>query len=335
MAKKVIQIVCMDIEYINRIAGRLAAAVNDDVFLEFITDEKYYQESITKPRRIDTLIIDEQMQDKYPSERIADKCFIISDESNKGNAIRKYEGTTAIINVLGDEVLKRNDDSKKRQCKIVGVVSPFGGCGKTIAALGIALKLSQLHRKVLYIDAENTQNFYERLGGLFESAEYADKKLAEALVNLTTSTYDYVNEQIVHGEFDYLPAFEKSLFYYHVEPEELCKLATVIASRGGYDYIVLEHEPVINSSIVQSISTEQRVVIVTQDAPNDTRITQFLSVLDGLDTEKIIVHHNDSDEKVNEYEDVAVSETVKYDRTYDLKKLRKLGHYRKTAEAVL
>lgn len=334
MAKKVIQIVCMDIEYINRIAGRLAAAVNDDVFLEFITDEKYYQESITKPRRIDTLIIDEQIQDKYPSERIADKCFIISDESNKGNAIRKYEGTTAIINVLGDEVLKRNDDSKKRQCKIVGVVSPFGGCGKTTAALGIALKLSQLHRKVLYIDAENTQNFYEKIGDLFEIA-YADKKLAEALVNLTTSSYDYVKEQIVHGEFDYLPAFEKSLFYYHIDPKDLCKLGEVIASRGGYDYIVLEHEAIINSSILHSISSAQRVVLVSQSAPNDTRINQMLAALDGIETEKIIVWHNDSDDEYKESGDIAVAEVVKYDRTYNLKKLKKLGHYRKTAEAIL
>ena len=92
---------------------------------------------------------------------------------------------------------------------------------------------------------------------------------------------------------------------------------------------------IINSSILHSISSAQRVVLVSQSAPNDTRINQMLAALDGIETEKIIVWHNDSDDEYKESGDIAVAEVVKYDRTYNLKKLKKLGHYRKTAEAIL
>lgn len=335
MAKKKIQIVSPDMDYINRILGKLAAVIDENYILEFITDEEYYKASLLNPKHIDTLIIDEKFAEKYSEDRIAGRVFIISDESGRGNAIRKYEGSAAVLKALGDEVLKRMDGVEKRKCRIVGVLSPYGGCGKTTAALGVALRLSQLHRRVLYIDAESTQNFYEKLSGGVINNTHADKKVAESLVNLTTESYDFIKNQIVHDSFDYLPAFEKSLMHYHITPSDLCKFAEVVSSKGGYDYIVVEHENMMNTELLSNLAAEQRLVIVTKDEKEDSRLSSILSVLDGIDADKVIVWHGENADVEKDIRGAVVSESIKYSEEQSVEKLKNTENYRKTAEAVL
>lgn len=335
MAKKIIQIVSPDTDYINRIAGKLAAAIEGNYMLDFITDEEYYKTAVSKPRHIDTLMIDEKLLGKYSDARTAGRVFVISEDSGKGNAIRKYEGSVAILKALGDEVLKRDGGAEKRKCQIVGVISPYGGCGKTAAALGISLRLSQLHRKVLYIDAENTQYFYEKLPKAYGEAVYADKKIAESLFNLTTDSYDYIKGQIVHGRFDYLPAFEKSLMHYHITPGNLCKFAEIISSKGEYDYIVIEHENSIDKELMTNMANEQRLVIVSKSSNDDFRLVKMLEVLDGIDADKIVLLHGDNVEYIKEVPGAEFSETVAFNCDYDLEQLNQSDCYRKTAEAVL
>ena len=197
------------------------------------------------------------------------------------------------------------------------------------------MRLAELHRKVLYIDAENTQNFYEKLSKIYGECVYADKKIAESLFNLTTDSYDYIKGQILHGRFDYLPAFEKSLIYYHITPGNLSKFAEIISSKGEYDYIVVEHESVINTELMASLSNEQSIVVVSKNNTDDSRLMKMLEVLESVEADKIVVWHGDNADYVKEVQGAETSETVVFDCGCDLEQLTQMDQYRKTAEAVL
>ena len=328
-----IRIISPDIEYINKIVGKLASRIKSEIQLEYITDEKCFVESRNNPKRVNVEFIDEAFLARIPGKAVADNTFVISENANNGEAVNKLEGSEAILRVLGEGVLKTN--KSRRQCQIVAVSSPYGGSGKTTVALAIAARLSQLHRRVLYIDAENAQNYYEKLDEKEYMREYASKELAASIVNLTTSSYENIKKHIAHGLFDYMPPFEKYLFHYHLTPNMLNDLAKTMAVKKEYDYIIVEQESVINPDLVQEIMGCTRHVVVTNRSMDDLRLKKYLALFDGFDGYTAIIQNNYGNEEKIETDAAPVAEKIALDLNDSLGKVLEKGYYRKAAEAVL
>jgi MinD-like ATPase involved in chromosome partitioning or flagellar assembly len=321
-----------DSEYINKIVGRLALRIRRDIQLDFVTNPEHFAKIHETPQMVDYEFIDEQFLGIKVANHGSENVFIISENANTGDKINKLEGSGAILRVLGDEVLK--NVGEKRSCQIINVVSPYGGSGKTTTALCVAMRLSQMKRKVLYIDAENAQNYYEKLSNDDFRKDYADKELAGAIINLTSNSYEYVKKHIIHGVFDYLPEFDKYLFSYHIDAEALNKLAQSISAKGIYDYIIVEQESSINAQILPYAMGGNELLITIDHVGDDVRLKRFIDLFDGYTGNVLIVQNVVSGEKTEIY-GKPVAEQVNLDFNETLNGLMEKGLYRKAAEAVL
>lgn len=328
-----IRIISPDNEYINKIIGKIAARIRNDIILEYITDENFFIASRNNAQRVNIEFIDENFLSKYTYKPVADNTFVISERANNGAVVNKLEGSEAILRVLGDSVLKANDS--RGMCQVVAVSSPYGGSGKTIVALALAARLSQMHRKVLYIDAENAQNYYEKLDKKDYVREYANKELAAAIINLTTSSYEDIKKQVIHGLFDYLPPFEKYLFYYHLKPDMLRSLADTIAARKEYDYVIVEQESVVNPEVIKGVIGTTRHVVVTNRPLEDIRIKKYLELFGEYEGYTIIVQNNDQKENDAKLLAVPVAEKLLLESDITINEVLEKGYYRKAAEAIL
>ena len=322
-----------DKEYIDKIVGKLVSRMRRDISLEFITDEKAFVASRTALHRVNVEFVDEAFMNKASGKNVADVTFLIGEHINTGLVVNKIEGSEAILRILGDEVLK--DTDVKRKCQIVAVSSPYGGSGKTITALSIAARLSQMNRKVLYIDAENMQNYYEKLDAGKFMLDYASKDLAAAVINLTSDSYEKIKKNIVHGEFDYLPAFEKYLFHYHLTPAMLNSLAHTFAAKGEYDYVIVEQECAVTPELLQDIMDDTRHVVVTNRPLNDSRLKKYLDLFEGYGGYTVIVQTEAVLDDDLQYITMPLAERISLDLDCDMGEILEKGYYRKAAEAVL
>lgn len=329
-----IQIISTDTEYINKILGRLIADIREDVNIEVATDPNFYEVFVKKPHPIDIMFIDENLSAAFLQTTTAKNIYVIS-EKHDANAVSKFDGAAGILRILGDDVLKSKNHSNDHTCKVVNVVSPCGGCGKTTASLGIACRLSQMNRKVLYIDAEYIQNFYEVMPASCKKEEYSDEMLAAAMVNMTTNSFELVCDKLVHGLVDYVPPFKRHLASFHLTPAKLYELADIFANKKLYDYVIVEHGTGLTSEEIENIFRGQRLVIIADKDTNSPRVSNFLKLLQGYEGQSTIVFHNCDDETGNSFANVSVAESIKYDSKQTLDDILANGGYKKAAEAIL
>ena len=214
----------------------------------------------------------------------------------------------------------------------MGVLSAYGGIGKTTTSLCLAMRLSQLYKKVLYIDAENIQNFIEKMPSTDRTETYADKEVAASLQNLTTNTYEYIKKQIIHGKFDYLPPFEKYLFNYHLSLDDIYRYVEALASKGEYDYIIVEFENAFNSATVQFINNMNKLVFVTKGF-EDERMASLVSLTSKLKRSTYMLDTTNSE--TTEIYGIPVAESVNLDLSKDISSILLGGQFKKLAEAVL
>ena len=332
MSIRNIQLVSRDEEYINKILGKLVSDIRRDIQVEVYTNEVSYEQYLEKPHKVDVLFIDEMLSVRYIQKSPASKVFVISEKHN-ASAVCKFDGATGLLRVLGEEALEQQG-SIERKCKVVNVVSTGGRCGKTTAAIGIAYRLSQLGRRVLYIDAEYSQNYYEVIPVDDDKKRFADVELATSMMNLTTESFTEINKSIEHDVIDYLPPFEQYIFSYHLSTEDLYKFATTMANRRFYDYIVVECGADIGGSDIKSVFGSDRVVIVTDKLNDNARLKKCLSLFDGYKGEKVIICQ-DADTNAETEINCPVAEVIAHDDFGKLSAMLDKGYYKKAAEAIL
>ncbi len=329
-----IQIISTDTEYINKILGRLISDIREDVNIEVVTDKKFYESFSQKPHPVDVLFIDENLSAAFLQTTTARNIYVIS-EKHDANAVSKFDGAAGILRILGDDVLKSVNHSKGHECTVVNVVSPCGGCGKTTASIGIACRLSQMNRKVLYIDAEYVQNFYEVMPDSCKKEVYSDEQLAAAMINMTTNSFELVCNNLVHGLVDYVPPFGKHLASYHLTPAKLVELAEIFANKNLYDYVIVEHGTGLTREEIDSIFKGQRLVIIANKDETHKRVDSFLKLIQGYEGQGTIVLHNCDSKSSNSGSNISIAETVYYDPDQRLDDILANGGYKKAAEAIL
>ena len=343
MKRNTILVVSSDIEYVTSIECILATELDYRYNLEVITDKDYLEEYLEDSHKIEVLVIEDNMMSAFSDAQIVGRAIIISDGEGRENVINKLDGAEAILRNLGSKYLKATSQMGNITSKVIDVVSVSGGSGKTITALGIATQLTAMRKKVLYIDAENYQNFYEYVGSPTDERGYFESADIGILLEPEKCTMAALDKEIVRGRFDFVAPFKGNLVKYQINEKCLYYAARRLADENVYDYIVVEHGCIYDREFFAYLNGSERIVLTTRSgAIESMRIGEFLNDIRQFSGQMVIVRNRLSDIKNYssriEYEEgsIPVSEHVQeFKQQMTLQLVNEYGLYKKTAEAIM
>lgn len=271
--------VCMDKEYIEAVMGKLASAFGRNHELEFITEISYWETYLQTAADVDFLIIDEAVISEAANVK-AREVFVLTEnrEAVRGKFLYKYFSGAEMAAQMG---IQGTIDPKteKNKTKVISVYSPGGGSGKTLAALSIAKYLSRQDKKVLYLNTEMLQDFQVYL----KSHEYMNDGNGYRIAAGTENGIDLLLEHIKHEEFDFVPAFEKPLFTYHIDFLHFVKLTADLKEKHQYDYLIVELSQEMQAEKMNFICKSDEVVYVCTPNPSAAvRMNQMIGIMSGL-----------------------------------------------------
>ena len=340
MKEKKILLISFDKEYVDNILSELPFVLNDSSELIVISNEEYFSEYCKQGHtKVDVLIADENISRDALFSQPANITYYLVENTEAKNTISKYDATDGIVNKLGEEyVTTVQEDAGKT--KVIDVCAASGGCGKTKAAIGIAARLSQMGYDVLYVDAEEVQNFYEFLPENLKS-DWAEAAMAIAFMN--GGAIDMLIKNIRKTTFDYIPAFKDPLYAYNISLQAYYDMVNEIADREMYDYIVVEHAAGLSKELAKHLSDSKMLAMCTKDiAGEPKRVRRFVGNLAGFGGQCVVICNCDVDGvdvdiniKSDEYE-YPVCEMVAFDSnaTVDAAKLIEGKRYLATVIAV-
>jgi|GEM_PF-5132398 len=285
MAKKNILIVTDDEEYANLIEGELAFSVKNDILINIITDKNYFIEYTKEYISVDVLIIEEHIKSSVYNVHVNDKTIVLGEDGRNG-CINKYDGVEFILTELGREYISDGDKIQNiNKTKIICTMSACGGCGKTFNTLSLCDKLANEEKKVLYVDAENVQNFDELLDE--KDIKKAENKLA---IELSVGNFENSESIFGHGRFDYLPQFSGALSMYQLSISNIFDFVSRISLMHIYDYIVVELESGFRDNFNMFLNMASFIVLYSlQSKIGATRAEKMLVIISEYDAEKFIV----------------------------------------------
>lgn len=307
--------ISLDEEYVGIIEGALVTGLSRRMKISVISDIRFLTEYSNSEHKVSILIIDEKCLG-YAEKIKADKTFVITEKNDASDTtIYKYGGAQAVMRAIPLEFI-RNDGSKLKETKIIKVLSPCGGSGKTTTAVGVSRALFEMGRKVLYINTENIQNFS------FVIQE--EKRLSEDIIRLLTRSVsvscDYLLSSLENKGFDYVPQIDGLLSSWQISLDVLLDIAYGIRDKNIYDYIVVEMpKEIMPKESFMVHENENVIVTVLQDEYSCLKTKSLISNM-GYKSSNCVLVCNKYDENENkafeqEIENCPVCEYIKTDKT--------------------
>lgn len=280
MEKKLIVIVDTDEEYVSALEYKLIEEWQDHARLHIITQLKYYNEFFSQPRTIDVLIINEFLYSDKIKKQNCDYTFILKEDETTAQEydgsvveLSKYSSIKEIYTAISRTVRMEPTQSITADTKLYMVYAPAGGCGKTLCALGLCEMLSELGKRVLYVNAENLQTFHAYL----KDDVYAKPSLGYAMTEANFDIYREVLTEIGNENFDFLRPLEKSPIAYHIKIEDFSRLIQKLSVAKLYDCIVIEVSTEMTYEKIQWMDQMDKLFIITgQDQLSVDKLDCFL-----------------------------------------------------------
>lgn len=245
MDKKLIVVVDTDDEYLAPLEYKLVEDWENSAEIEIITQLKYFNEFFSQPRNIHMLIINELLYNEKVQKQNCRHVFVLREnehdtyarlEDKKVRSLYKYSSIKEIYAEITKDVRVNMEQVPVETTRLYVVYSVCGGSGKTIGGLGLSSALSDLGKRVLYINTESYQDFNFYL----EDRNYASTSLGYAMA---TNDYDMVPRMLTelgNEDFDFLRPFEKTPLSYQITEDSYLNLVDKIKNMKKYDVIVLE-----------------------------------------------------------------------------------------------
>lgn len=345
---KKLLLVSLDKEYVINILGTLTEEISEDYDIEVITDSEYLESYVQTPHKVDTLLIDESLLGVYPgnNQAVAHQYLITETDKIGANVISKYSGVPGIMKILGSDYLrssKRADAGKTRIHDIVSVEDPKI---KTIAAITIAKHLSAYGRKVLYISADNLQDFNVYMKDKDSFAGEEEALSIKAVIKGITGKLDGL---VRNEDFDYIPAFEHLLSSYGMAPGSMLYITEEIQKFDIYDDIIVDHSFGFSVDTVTRLENSKSVVIISDQTEDAKRkLEKLLDNTKEVKENSLLVcyPHEDGDSDISSAEKtfcgLNICESLKRidsnavdNNSNIIEKLVEMKAFRDTAEALL
>lgn len=302
MSKPLIVLADTDEEYIISLELKLIQELGSRIDLEIITEDGYYQEFFSKPRRIEVLFVSEELYSQELQKHAVKNIFVLQetpdfDKTGDLNVHYVYKYTS--VKEMYNEMLYICSDSLMsgsrtvKQTQVVLIYGPSGGVGKTTVALGLAGCLDTNYKKTLYIDAEYLQTFQYRL----KNRDAMPGSVSQRLKGDGVNAYMEVKHCIRSEGFDYLPPFSAALSALNLDFSVYEQIISGARAARDYDFIVVDTDSMLTSEKSALIKLADKVLILMRQNPADVFCMEvLLKNLDISDGEKFSIVCNQQEE---------------------------------------
>lgn len=299
---KKIVFISMDEDYVSALEYKLSEIVGKSAELEFITSKEYLKDFLAIPKRIDILVMPESMRGIGLDKLNITKVYYLTEQNydDSENAseeyIYKYASVRTMVEKLDASLFATETKAEHKGTKTISVFSASGGCGKTLAALGVALNLQRKGNRVLYISTEDMQDFEYYMKS---NEVLSDEFTYQCTINIKNALKMLGNEIKADG-FDYLPAFKKLPITYHIELETYIDIIQYIKSRNTYDYIVVELSEQLSAIKIGFMQEcEHNLIVTTQEEVAVKKLQAFLTNMYNLNNKVTILCNRCIDNRHN------------------------------------
>ena len=172
-----------------------------------------------------------------------------------------------------DRPLPDQSEKEKPDARFICVSSGKGGVGKSNLTLNLSIKLAQMGKRVLIIDADLGLSNIEVLLGVMP--KYNLSHILNGTKNITEIIMSVHDVDIVSGGSGILDVTNLSA-------ESLLRLIEAFQSLNGlYDYIFIDTGAGIDRSVMSFISAVSEVIVVV--SPDPTSITDAYALIKNAD----------------------------------------------------
>lgn len=269
MTKPRIVIIDDDFSYIIPLQSKFVYEFLDDVEIEIITSEEYAETFFQNLQKIDVLIIKKEFYTMPLENHEIKHVFIMTEEqddqtsyTNGEHLMFKYTNVKGIfLEIVGISNLKipRKNDTQKP--KVVLVTSASGGVGKTTVALGIATALSDMYKRVLYIEASRLQSFQYFMQ---DDSPIVSQDIYQRLIQPDKRLYQSIKGQFRNETFDYMPPFKAALMSFGIEYRVFELIAKAAKESGDYDYVIVDADDTFDESKAGMMRMADYVMMITE-----------------------------------------------------------------------
>lgn len=300
MSKQRVLVIDNDINYIIPIQTKFAEEFFENIDLEIITEQQYFDSLFSSPQKIDILIISAELYNDQIQRHDIGVTFVMSEENISDdtgflnvNYIYKYTSIREIFNqILGKSGnnLKLNK-SNEEGTKVIAVYSAEGGAGRTTVSMGIASSLVKNFKNVLYINADRLQNFQYLLK---DRTPIGGSDLYQNIIAPTDKLFHGIKHLIRKEEFNYLPPFSSSIMSLGIDYSVFEKLMMSAKMSEEYDYIIVDCDSVFDEYKAEIINKSDKVIVLVKQTKASVFANNILvGNINGIDPEKFLFICND------------------------------------------
>ncbi|WP_448902051.1 AAA family ATPase [Eubacterium sp.] len=319
MTKQRIVIVDEDFFYIIPLQAKFIYKFGDSVEIEVITQKNYLINSFNKIQKVDILIISENMYFDSLLKHEIKKIFVLTEEKNekiKSNNVQfiyKYKSLNEIIlDIVGND-FNNLIHKEENNSQIILVTSANGGVGKTTMAIGLSMGLSDMYKKVLYIQASYLQTFQQYI----DNDEPIKSNVIYQLIDKSKKNiYEKIKYEIRNQNMYYLPPFRTSLMSLGMEYSIFEMIAKQAKEAGDFDYIIIDSDIVLDKNKASMMNLADKVIIISEATETSVYATnRLIDNIENYTSEKYLFICNffDDDKQKNlNAAEYRIDEYIKY-----------------------
>lgn len=305
MIKQRIVIVDEDFFFIIPLQAKFIYKFGDSVEIEVITQKDYLLNSFKKIQKVDILIISENMYFDSLLKHEIKKIFVLTEEKNeniKSNNVQfiyKYKSLNEIfLDIVGDD-FNTLINKEENNSQIILVTSANGGVGKTTMAIGLSMGLSDMYKKVLYIQASYLQTFQQYI----DNDEPIKSNVIYQLIDKSKKNiYEKIKYEIRNQNMYYLPPFRTSLMSLGMEYSIFEMIAKQAKEAGDFDYIIIDSDIVLDKNKASMMNLADKVIIISEATETSVYATnRLIDNIENYTSEKYLFICNffDDDKQKN------------------------------------
>lgn len=326
-----------DFTYISPLMSKFVHEFLDEINLEILTDEKHFCDVFEKYQVADALIINESFWNSDIENQEIGYVFVLTEEKdcakkNHKNICYLYKYTSIkeiFLEIIGKSNLKLPNRENKNTSQIIAVTSAAGGAGKTTVALGIATALSDMYKKVLYIEAAHLHTFQQHME---EKSALIDQEAYTVMAHPESTIYQRLKGKLRKQKFVFFPPLKAALMSLGIKYDIYEMIARGAKESNDYDYIVIDMDVVFDEQKARLIQLSDKVIIVSENTGSSIFSTNcFIKNINNIDSGKYLFVCNkyEKDEhkskSVLEGPDYRIDEYIEFFNEYEEMNCESLG----------
>ena len=304
MAKQAIILADTDEKFIASLELKFVEELNENLNLEIITDENYFNEYFSQQQNAFVLVVSEDLYTSELKRHNINKIFVLTesvdDNGTEDLEIEKIFKYSSPKEIYKHVVAQSNIDSgtnAEKETVVALVYSASGGVGKSTIALGISEAMAKTFNKVLYINAERINSFQHYLTN---SAAIPNSAIIE-FANTGGNIFGRINHVVRNEGFDYIPPFNMALASIGLEFSIYCELVKAAKATKKYDVIVVDTDTTFDKEKAELITIADKVIIIVEQTNNSICATNtLLKNISCTDSDKyFFICNNFNENEVN------------------------------------